>query len=247
VRSPGMALGWGSQALSQRPVQQPTGTLGQRLDLRSRQSVGRIRVFNPRSEFKFGFHDRSASRPPPGILRNTGYPRNRARSPAKSLAVNGRPFVSWGTSITDGFRSRKKCPWNRWGPITAWAGASLGQKKTGSIPWAGPLISRRMSRVRCCRVSGLIPWSRLALMAKEAVSIIVVVGTKGGSYQIVESESHAGGLFADIFPGPVTWYACYTCGPSDGYLADFPFRGSRPSIRTCMQFGETELYRKLSG
>jgi hypothetical protein len=30
---------------------------------------------------------------------------------------------------------------------------------------------------------------------------------KGGSYQIVESESHAGGLFADILPGPVTWYA----------------------------------------
>jgi hypothetical protein len=63
---------------------------------------------------------------------------------------------------------------------------------------------------------------------------------KGGSYQIVESESHAGGLFADILPGPVTWYTMsYNCGPSDGRLAEFPFRGPRQSIRTCMQFGDT--------
>src|SRR5256886_2694178 len=65
----------------------------------------------------------------------------------------------------------------------------------------------------------------------------------GGSYQIVDSDSHAGGPFADIFPGPVTWYAMsYTCGPSDGQLADFPFRGPRfkpPSITTCSQFGNT--------
>src|SRR5215831_11962336 len=47
----------------------------------------------------------------------------------------------------------------------------------------------------------------------------------------------------NILPGPVTWYAMsYTCGPSDGRLADFPFRGSRykpPSIQTCSQFGNT--------
>ena len=66
---------------------------------------------------------------------------------------------------------------------------------------------------------------------------------RGGSYQIVDSESHAGGLIADILPGPVTWYGMsYTCGPSDGRLADFPFRGPHykpPSIRTCSQFGNT--------
>src|SRR5262245_19518153 len=29
-------------------------------------------------------------------------------------------------------------------------------------------------------------------------------------------------------PGPVTWYAMsYRCGPSDGRLANFPFRGQR--------------------
>jgi hypothetical protein len=65
----------------------------------------------------------------------------------------------------------------------------------------------------------------------------------GRSYQIVDSESHAGGLIADILPGPVTWFAMnYTCGPSDGRLAEFPFKGPRykpPSIQTCSQFGNT--------
>ena len=38
---------------------------------------------------------------------------------------------------------------------------------------------------------------------------------RGGSYQILESESHAGGLLLDILPGPVTWYTMsYVCGPS---------------------------------
>jgi hypothetical protein len=48
-----------------------------------------------------------------------------------------------------------------------------------------------------------------------------------GSYQIIDSESHAGGILADVLPGPVTWYSfTYACGPSDGRLASFPFRGS---------------------
>jgi hypothetical protein len=47
-----------------------------------------------------------------------------------------------------------------------------------------------------------------------------------GKYQIVDSESHAGGLFADIMPGPVTYYSItYACGQSNGRMADFPFRG----------------------
>ena len=66
---------------------------------------------------------------------------------------------------------------------------------------------------------------------------------RGGSYQILDSESHAGGLLIDILPGPVTWYGMsYACGPSDGRLADFPFRGPNyqpPSIQTCSQFGNT--------
>jgi hypothetical protein len=27
-----------------------------------------------------------------------------------------------------------------------------------------------------------------------------------GSYQVIDSNSHAGGILADLLPGPVTWY-----------------------------------------
>src|SRR5262249_13549150 len=41
----------------------------------------------------------------------------------------------------------------------------------------------------------------------------------GGSYQILYSDIHPGGLLADILPGPVTWYTMsYVCGPSDGKI-----------------------------
>lgn len=47
-----------------------------------------------------------------------------------------------------------------------------------------------------------------------------------GNYQILDSESHAGGLIADIMPGPVTWYSIqYQCGRSDGRMATFPHKG----------------------
>ena len=62
----------------------------------------------------------------------------------------------------------------------------------------------------------------------------------GGSYQILDSESHAGGVTTDDLPGPVTWYAMsYMCGSSDGRGADFPFRGPHykpPGSQTCLQF-----------
>jgi hypothetical protein len=49
-----------------------------------------------------------------------------------------------------------------------------------------------------------------------------------GAYRVVSSESHAGGLLADVFAGPVTWYGMtYVCGPSDGKMPDFAFRGQR--------------------
>jgi hypothetical protein len=68
---------------------------------------------------------------------------------------------------------------------------------------------------------------------------------RGGSYQILDSESHTGGLFLDLRPGPFTWYTMsYTCGPSDGRLATFPFRDDRPIppppvITTCTNYGFT--------
>lgn len=47
-----------------------------------------------------------------------------------------------------------------------------------------------------------------------------------GSYQVYSSESHAGGIAADIFPGPVTWYSMsYVCGPSDGKIPEFKWTG----------------------
>jgi hypothetical protein len=50
--------------------------------------------------------------------------------------------------------------------------------------------------------------------------------TCGGSYQVLDSESHSGGAFADLIPGPVTWYVMtYQCGRSDGKLPTFAFRG----------------------
>ena len=48
----------------------------------------------------------------------------------------------------------------------------------------------------------------------------------GNSYQVVDSESHAGGEWADILPGPVTWFSFrYRCGLSDGTKPTFPFEG----------------------
>ncbi|MCC8954110.1 hypothetical protein H8B02_11750 [Bradyrhizobium sp. Pear77] len=50
--------------------------------------------------------------------------------------------------------------------------------------------------------------------------------TCGGSYQVINSESHAGGAFADAVEGPITWYVMtYQCGPSDGRMPTFAFRG----------------------
>ncbi|AUC99895.1 hypothetical protein CWS35_28985 [Bradyrhizobium sp. SK17] len=49
-----------------------------------------------------------------------------------------------------------------------------------------------------------------------------------GPYQVLDSESHSGGLVADLMPGPVTWYTLtYQCGPSDGKMPTFAFRGQQ--------------------
>lgn len=49
-----------------------------------------------------------------------------------------------------------------------------------------------------------------------------------GTYRVVSSESHAGGIFADWLPGPITWYGMtYACGPSDGKLPEFRLQGQQ--------------------
>lgn len=47
-----------------------------------------------------------------------------------------------------------------------------------------------------------------------------------GTYRVISSESHAGGIAADLIPGPVTWYVMtYACGPSDGKMPEFKWVG----------------------
>jgi hypothetical protein len=49
-----------------------------------------------------------------------------------------------------------------------------------------------------------------------------------GPYQVTDSDSHAGGILADILPGPITWYGMtFSCGKSDGRMPSFAFRGQR--------------------
>jgi len=49
-----------------------------------------------------------------------------------------------------------------------------------------------------------------------------------GTYRVIGSASRAGGLLADLMPGPVTWYyMTYICGPSDGRMPDFAFTGQQ--------------------
>ena len=48
----------------------------------------------------------------------------------------------------------------------------------------------------------------------------------GGPYQVITSESHSGGLLADLMPGPVMWYSMhFQCGPSDGAIPTFRHNG----------------------
>lgn len=65
----------------------------------------------------------------------------------------------------------------------------------------------------------------------------------GGPYQVIDSESHAGGMLADWLPGPVTWYSMlYQCGASDGRMPSFDFRGPQwrtPSMTSCSVMGQS--------
>ena len=47
-----------------------------------------------------------------------------------------------------------------------------------------------------------------------------------GNYQVLDSHSKSGGIFADAMPGPIQWYyVTYACGASDGRIAKFPHQG----------------------
>jgi hypothetical protein len=70
----------------------------------------------------------------------------------------------------------------------------------------------------------------------------------GSTYQVVDSWSNAGGSLKDWIPGPFTWYHMQiACGPSDGAMPSFPFRGQRyvppkgPTITECNNTGGTSV------
>jgi hypothetical protein len=47
-----------------------------------------------------------------------------------------------------------------------------------------------------------------------------------GNYQVMDSYSSAGGIFADQIPGPIKWFhMTYACGTGDGRIARFPQQG----------------------
>jgi len=74
-----------------------------------------------------------------------------------------------------------------------------------------------------------------------------------GTYQVIGSASRAGGLAADVIPGPVTWYyMTFVCGPSDGSMPEFKFTGQQyvpppppvvvkqaPTTTNCTAIGNT--------
>jgi hypothetical protein len=74
-----------------------------------------------------------------------------------------------------------------------------------------------------------------------------------GTYHVVSSQSRAGGIAADVIPGPVTWYyMTFVCGPSDGKMPDFKFAGQQyvppappvvvkqaPTTTRCTAYGGT--------
>ena len=71
--------------------------------------------------------------------------------------------------------------------------------------------------------------------------------TCSGPYQVLDSYSKAGGLIADIIPGPVTWYyMTYQCGPSDGKTPTFPFRGQQYTPPPPAPIIQTPAYRRPS-
>lgn len=94
--------------------------------------------------------------------------------------------------------------------------ASLGGCATGSVKEFQAPDGSSLKTVKCPSE----PAKCFALASESCPN--------GGSYRVISSESHAGGLLADILPGPVTWYGMtYACGPSDGKMPDFTFSGQQ--------------------
>src|SRR5215471_3735409 len=73
---------------------------------------------------------------------------------------------------------------------------------------------------------------------------------RGGSYQILDSESHPGGLLLDILPGPVTWYTMtYVCGAPDGKTGRWTVAylevGNLNGCRAAAQFPDQTIFQMV--
>lgn len=91
--------------------------------------------------------------------------------------------------------------------LTAYSGGSSQRP-----PRPDPMPSGPRQTVKCKANSGLC--------------INAATNQCGGSFAVISSESHAGGLIADTIPGPVTWYSLtFQCGPSNNVRPRFPFQG----------------------
>ena len=70
----------------------------------------------------------------------------------------------------------------------------------------------------------------------------------GGTYQVINSWSNAGGSLKDWMPGPFTWYHMeIECGRTDGKMPRFPFKGQEyvppkgPTVTKCEDTGSTSV------
>lgn len=66
-------------------------------------------------------------------------------------------------------------------------------------------------------------------------------------YRVINSYRNAGGLWADIFPGPVTWYTMdIVCDSSNGVIPTFPLRGPEVAMPKLEQTNCTKIGNSIN-
>jgi len=100
---------------------------------------------------------------------------------------------------------------------------------------------RALSIIALVAVANCPPPTAESIMAPDGHGLITVRCTsqtskcftkareacQGQPYRVTDSYSNAGGVAADILPGPVTWYTMtLQCGVPGGAMPSFPFRGA---------------------
>ena len=74
-------------------------------------------------------------------------------------------------------------------------------------------------------------WLNTRFKGKPMRNLLLTIVCSSKPYKVVSSYRNSGGLLADFFPGPVTWYTMsIICGSLDGRMPKFPLRGSEPAM-----------------